>query len=134
MKLYRGLKRNEVQLYSPAVQKRVWESWSKVLQKRERGDFFYPTELDVEILSLEKLGRLSYQHFSDDARTAVAYAKKEGGIVIEIDVPLPDIKKCFMLEFQNFSKRKQRFEVVYIVRGADLYRYSKKWKIKVKKP
>jgi hypothetical protein len=134
MKLYRGLKGRDVQLYSPAVQRNVWDSWSKLLQKRTRGDFSYPSELDVEVLSLEKLGRLSYQHFSDDERTAHAYAKQENGVVIEIDVPLSDIKKYFTLEFQNFSKRKKSFEIVYIVRGADLHRSSKKWKIKIKKP
>lgn len=134
MKLYRGLKQNEVQLYSPTVQKKVWESWSKLLQKRKQGDFSYPSELDVEIQSLKKLGRLSYQHFSDDEHTAVAYAKREGGVIIELDVPLSDIKKHFILEFQNFSKRKKRFEVVYMVKGADLHRYSKKWRIKIKKP
>lgn len=133
MKLYRGLKERDVQLYSPAVQGKVWDSWSKLLQKRARGDFSYPSELDAEVQSLEKLGRLSYQHFSDDERTANAYAKQENGVVIEIDVPLSDIKKHFMLEFQNFSKRKKRFEIVYLVRGADLYRSSKKWKIKMKK-
>lgn len=133
MRLYRGLKERDVQLYSPAVQGKVWDSWSKLLQKRARGNFSYPSELDAEVRSLEKLGRLSYQHFSDDERTANAYAKQENGVVIEIDVPLSDIKKYFMLEFQNFSKRKKSFEIVYIVRGADLHRSSKKWKIKMKK-
>lgn len=134
MKLYRGLKQKDIQLYSPAIQEKVWGSWSKVLQKRERGDLSYPFELDAEMLSLEKLGRLSYQHFSDHERTANAYAKKEKGVVIEIDVPLADLKRYFILEFQNFSKRKKSFEIVYIARGSDLHHCSKKWKMKIKKP
>ena len=130
MKLYRGFKGRDVQLYSPAVQRKVWDSWSKLLQKRARGDFSYPSELDAEILSLEKLGRLGYQHFSDDERMANAYAKQENGVVIEIDVPLSDVKKYFTLEFQNFSKRKKKFEVVYLVKGSDLYRHAKTWMLK----
>lgn len=133
MKLYRRLKQKDIQLYSPAIQEKVWGSWSEVLQKRERGDLSYPFELDVEILSLEKLGRLSYQHFSDDERTANAYAKREKGAVIEIDVPLADLKRYSILEFQNFSKRKKSFQIVYIVKGSDLHRCSKKWKVKMKK-
>ncbi len=121
-----------MQLYSRVVQDKVWNSWKNVLQKRVKGDFSYPLELDAEICSLEKLGRLSYQHFSDDRRMAAAYAKQKKGVVIEIDIPLTDIKKYCIVEFQNFSKRKKSFEIVYIVKGSDLCRHAKKWKMQTK--
>lgn len=134
MKLYRGLKQSDFVSYSPSLQAQTWKEWEKLLQRRIKGDLAYPHDMNSEILALEKMQHLTYQHFSDDKETALAYAKREQGVVVEVDVPLVDIKKYFMLEFQNFSKRKKRFELVYIVRGTDLHRHSKQWGLKTRQP
>jgi len=48
-------------------------------------------------------------------------------------VPIHEVVKHFRIEFQNYGKRKKRFELVYVVDGSLLKRKSSQWKLKVKK-
>lgn len=64
---------------------------------------------------------------------AEGYAKKVGGLLIELNIPIKDILNYFDLEFQNFSRRKKKFELVYRVKGSLLLKNSKKWGLKVGK-
>ncbi|MGE4133327.1 MAG: hypothetical protein AB7F86_16915 [Bdellovibrionales bacterium] len=58
------------------------------------------------------------------------YARKVGGLLVEISVPMADVLKHFDIEFQNFGRRKKQFEIVYCVKGSILAKYGKKWKLK----
>ncbi len=131
MKLYRGLKSVEFKYFSEKVQGELNQTWAKILSRRSKGDWSYPKNLDNEILSTEKLLRLERQHFTDQKSIALNYAKTFNGVIIEIDIPIKDILKNFRVEFQNFGKRKTKFEIVYVVDATLLYRNRKKWKVKI---
>ncbi len=133
MKLYRGLKAVEYKEYSSEVLKKYRSNWQKILRLREKGDLDYPHDLNKDIGTLKKHEHLVRQYFTDDKKTAERYAKEQKGVLVEIDVPIGDILEHFILEFQNYTKRKERFEITYIVRGKDLVKYAESWKLRVSK-
>jgi hypothetical protein len=133
LKLYRGLSAEDFSLISEEVLKENKAVWKSLLENRLLGIFDYPLELDKPIRNLQKNLRLERQYFTDSKEIAEGYAKKVGGILVEISVSLKDVLKHFELEFQNFAQRKTKFEVVYCIRGKVLAEYNEKWKLKVKK-
>ena len=133
LKLYRGLSAEDFSLISEEVLKENKAVWKSLLENRLLGIFDYPLDLDKPIRNLQKNLRLERQYFTDSREIAEGYAKKVGGILVEISVPLKDVLKHFELEFQNFTQRKTNFEVVYCIRGKVLAEHNEKWKLKVKK-
>jgi hypothetical protein len=129
MKLYRGLKSSHFVERNKEVEQKFNEGWRQVLSLREQGDLSYPEHLNKVIIELFRLQGYTRQYFTDDRSIALAYAKAEHGVLVEIDVSVDDILEHFIIEFQNYSKRRQSFEVTYIVRGADLAKYTKRWKL-----
>lgn len=130
MKLYRGIKSQDFSMFTPEDSKRLKSTWKAILQSREAGDFSYPEDLNLEILDAADLVRLQRQHFSDNREIARTYAKENGGMLIEIDVPLSEILKNFTIEFQKFAQRKKNFEIVYVIDAEKLFPMAKKWKLK----
>lgn len=130
MKLYRGLKTSQFKPYTKDIESQVRSTWASLLMRRAQNDRNYPKDLDAEILVLEKLLRLQRQHFTDNKEIALSYAKSNGGMLLEIDVPLADLIDHFRLEFQNFGKRKTSFEIVYVVEASRLYKNRRKWKLR----
>jgi|GEM_PF-1610611 len=130
MKLYRGIKASEFSLLTPAIAKTLESTWKQILRERSRGNLRYPERHNEKILEAAKLGRLQRQHFTDNREIALAYAKANGGMLVEIDVPVAQVLKNFTLEFQNFSQRKKNFEVVYVVDSSSLSKNSRRWKLK----
>lgn len=130
MKLYRGIKSNEITFRAPEEEQQYREKWLEILKKREKQEYSYPEELNKDIIELQKLNKLSYQHFTDHKEIAEYYVKKENGSLIEIDVPLEEIIEHFTLEFQNYSKRRERFEIVYIISSKVLLENKDKWGMK----
>lgn len=128
MKLYRGLKTD----YLPFNSGELTSKWKKVLAVREKSKK-YPEKLNSTILELKKLERGQRQFFTDNKEIATRYAKQEKGTLLTIDVPINEIIKNFHIEFQNYAKRRKRFELVYAVEGSTLDKNSKKWKLKVTK-
>lgn len=133
MKLYRGISSKEFIEHAGELDQRMHDGWRKILTMRESGIFSYPEELNDTIIELSKLQVYARQYFTDMKDIAERYAQSEGGSVIEIDVPLDDIEKYFLLEFQNYAKRREQFEIVYQVRGDVLFEYKDEWKLKVLK-
>lgn len=129
MKLYRGLKSKEYLEFDEKLEKSIKSAWSEILDFREKGDFNYRENLNDLILELEKVHNLTHQNFTDNEKVAKNYAKREGGLLVSIDVPKEDILKFFKMEFQNFSKRRKKFEIVYVVDSKILNKYSKIWKL-----
>ncbi len=132
MKLYRGIKEDFIFLDEKA-QEQNKQIWKKILELRSKGDFSYPQETNSEILTLRKQERLALQNFTDNKKIAERYARQEKGFIVEIDVPKKEILSLFRIEFQNFSKRKEKFELVYVVSGENLHKFAKKWKLKIRK-
>lgn len=130
MKLYRGLKSTEFKIFSDDMAFELRKIWNTVLSRRNKGDWSFPFKLDQEILRGEKLLRLQRQHFTDRRDIALAYAKANNGSLIEIDVPKTDILDHFRIEFQSFGKRKENFEIVYVIEADLLNRNRKKWKLR----
>lgn len=133
MKLYRGIKSNEYKEITKDILEEFNQGWEKILKIRGSGNFKYPNELNEVILNLFKHQYLVRQYFTDDKKIAESYAKKENGLMLKIDVPIKNILKFFILEFQNYPNRKKSFEVTYIVKGRDLIANSKKWNLKIQK-
>jgi hypothetical protein len=133
LKLYRGLSSSEFNIATEEVFKQNKNSWASILENRLKGDFKYPQNLDRSITTLHKNLRLEYQYFTDSKEIAEGYAKKVGGLLVEIAVPLKDVLEHFDIEFQNFSRRKKNFEIVYCVKGSILAKQGKKWRLKVGK-
>lgn len=131
LKLYRGLSSAEFNLVTDEIFKQNKKVWSSILERRLNRDFNYPHELDRQILTLHKNLRLEYQYFTDSKTIAESYARKVGGLLVELSVPFDDILKDFKIEFQNFGRRKKQFEIVYCVKGSILTKNRKKWKLKV---
>lgn len=130
MKLYRGLKSSEFKMFSEDAALELRNLWSAVLNKRSKGDWTFPNELNEDILLGEKLLRLQRQHFTDRRDIALGYATENNGALIEIDVSKKDILDHFRIEFQNFGKRKKSFEIVYVIDSSILFRNRRKWKLK----
>lgn len=133
LKLYRGISASEFNLASGSLFRENKRSWEAILQRRVRGRFDYPSDLDKMIQSLHKNLRLEYQYFTDSKRIADGYARKVGGILVELTVPLGDVVSKFDLEFQNFGRRKKNFEIVYCIRGSVLAKHHKRWRLNIRK-
>ncbi len=133
LRLYRGLSATEFNLASTDLFKANIRTWREILELRVEGDFSYPHNLDHEIKALQKHLRLEYQHFTDSKIIAEGYAKKVGGLLVEIKVPLEKVIKHFDIEFQNFGRRRKQFEVVYGVKGSILTKYGRTWQLKVRR-
>ena len=131
MKLYRGLKSSEFKHFSEDIASDLRKTWDAILIRRSKGDLSFPKFLNEEISRAEKLLRLQRQHFTDRREVALGYAKANKGALISIDVSQKEILDYFRLEFQNFSKRKTSFEIVYVVDSILLYKNRRKWKLKV---
>lgn len=133
LKLYRGLSANEFNLATSAVLKQNKKTWSAILEHRSKGDFEYPHHLDESITALQKNLRLEFQYFTDSKAIADGYAKRVGGSLVELSVPIQDVMKHFDIEFQNFGRRKKQFEIDYRVKGSVLAQQKDKWKLRVQR-
>ena len=133
MKLYRGLKSEEYREFTDSLIAKFNEGWKKILEIREKGNLKYPGHLNPVIVGLFKHQYLVRQYFTDDKKIADTYAQKEGGLILEIDVPIKDLLVYFILEFQNYPKRKTSFELTYIVKGVELFSHQEKWRLKISK-
>lgn len=131
LKLYRGLSSDEFNLATDDVFKENKKVWSSILEHRLIGDFDYPNHLDRSITTLHKNLRLEFQYFTDSKAIAEGYAKKVGGLLVELVVPIQDVIKHFDIEFQNFGRRKKQFEIVYCVKGSTLAKNGKRWRMKI---
>lgn len=131
MKLYRGIKTNSFRLRTPEEERGFQEKWRKILELREKGKFEYPEHFNKEVIELHDQARLSYQHFTDNREIAERYAKNEEGILIEITVPIAEVLEYFTLEFQNYSKRKEQFEITYTVSSDILADKQEEWQLKL---
>lgn len=130
LKLYRGISAVEFNFASDEAFKKNKKVWASILEHRVKGDFNYPHELDKDINTLHKSLRLEYQYFTDNKTIAEGYAKKVGGLLVELSVPLKDVVELFDIEFQNFGRRKKQFEIVYCIKGSILAKYGKRWRLK----
>lgn len=131
MKLYRGITSKEYLEHTEEIENRFKEGWKKILTVREGGDLSYPENLNDVVLDLYKTQSLTRQYFTDNKAITEKYIKSEGGLIIEIDVPVDDILNNFIIEFQNYSKRRDQFEVTYLIHGKVLLENKEKWKMKV---
>jgi hypothetical protein len=104
-----------------------------LLVSRASGNKKYPNFLDEQIQGFEKILRTERQHFTDDKDIALSYAKKTKGVLIEVVVPVNEVVRHFRIEFQNYAKRKKKFELVYVVDGSLLKRKSRQWNLKVRR-
>lgn len=134
MKLYRGITSKEYLEHTSEMENRFKEGWRKILERRVQGDLSYPEELNDIVLELNKTQPLTRQHFTDNKTITENYIRSEDGLLIEIDVPLEDILNYFVIEFQNYSKRRDQFEITYLVQGKVLFEKKNKWKMKILKP
>lgn len=132
MKLYRGIRSDEFEILSSKAWKDSRKIWSEILRLRERGNFRYPKDKEEKIRELARIARLERQHFTDDRKIAERYAKAHEGIVVQLDVPVEDLVKYFRLEFQNFSSRRKKFEIVFVVEATVIARRAKAWKLRVR--
>ena len=133
MKLYRGITSEEYLEHAAEVEGRFKNGWRKILEYRDKGDLSYPEELNDVVIELYKIQPLTRQYFTDNKAITEKYIKSEGGLVVEIDVPIEDILNNFIVEFQNYPKRRDRFEVTYLVHGKVLFDNKDRWKMQVVK-
>lgn len=133
LKLYRGLKQAEFKEFDQETSKLLKEAWKIILELRANGEFDFPEDLSPVVRDIKKHEKLSRQYFTDRKETAEKYAKAEKGALVSIKVPISDVLKHFILELQNYKKRKEKFEITYCVLGETLFKNSEKWNLKVKK-
>jgi hypothetical protein len=133
MKLYRGIISKEYIEHNDQTENHFKYGWRKILEYREKGDLSYPEELNDIVIYLYKIQSLTRQYFTDNKRITEKYIKSEGGLIIEIDVPIEDILNYFIIEFQNYSKRRDQFEVTYLVHSKNLLENKSKWKMQILK-
>lgn len=133
MKLYRGITSKEYLEHTEEIENRFKDGWRRILEYREGGDLSYPEELNDVIIELYKTQSLTRQYFTDNKAITEQYIKTEGGLVIEIDVPIDEILSHFVIEFQNYSKRRDRFEVTYLVHGKVFLDNKDRWKMRISK-
>lgn len=133
MELYRGIKNSDVLLKNLKTETLLVDGWRKILDKRSCKDLSYPEEMNELILKLSKSRRLNRQTFTNNKDIAESYTKSNSGALIQIDIEVDDILEYFVLEFQNFAKRRKRFEIVYEVSGIELARNAEKWELRVNK-
>lgn len=131
IKLYRGLQANDFTLVDQEMIAWQNEAWRKILAHRDKTSE-YPEHLNNLIIQLHKETRLNRQVFTESRSTAKRYiAGKDGGILIELSVPINDILQYFELEIQNYSKRRQCFEVVYTIRSSVLAEFMQAWHCRI---
>jgi hypothetical protein len=130
MKLYRGLKEKEFKGLTKQLQLQLKSNWKHILTRRSGGDFSFPKNLSKAVNEISMLTRLHDQHFTDRKDVALQYAKSNRGLLLEINPSVEDVLSHFKLEFQNFSKRHKKFEVVYRVDGSRLLKMSRRWKLR----
>lgn len=133
MKLYRGITSEEYLEHTEEIENRFKDGWRKILEYRDKGDLSYPEELNDVVIQLYKTQSLTRQYFTDNKNITEQYIRSEGGLIIEIDVPIEDILNNFVIEFQNYSKRRDRFEVTYLIHGKVLLDNKDRWKLQVSK-
>jgi hypothetical protein len=133
MKLYRGITSIEYFEHTEEIESRFKDGWRKILEYRNEGDLSYPEELNDVVIELYKTQPLTRQYFTDNKEITEQYIKTAGGLVIEIDVPINEILNNFVIEFQNYSKRRDRFEVTYLVHGKTLLENKGSWKMQISK-
>ncbi|MAZ40700.1 hypothetical protein CL654_01095 [bacterium] len=131
LKLYRGIKSSEFTHKDKEVEEKFNEGWLEILRRRAQGDLSYPEDLNSIVTKMFKIQPFTRQYFTDREEIAKSYAKKEHGSLITLEIPLKEILKYFVIEFQNYPKRKQQFDVVYIIKGTDLFKKSKDWNISI---
>jgi hypothetical protein len=131
MKLYRGLKASEYHSYDTLKQKQVRKGWDLILSIRSTGNLEYPLHLNKVVTNLNKLQKLTRQIFTDNKEIAERYSKRTKGTLVEIDVPITEIHKHFIIEFQNYTKRKEKFELTYLIKSETLFAHQKKWKLRI---
>ena len=131
MKLYRGITSKEYLEHTEEIENRFKDGWRQILEYRNRGNLSYPEELNDVVIELYKTQSLTRQYFTDNKAITEQYIKTEGGLVIEIDVPINEILNHFVIEFQNYSKRRDRFEVTYLVHGKTLFENKDSWKMQI---
>lgn len=131
--LYRGLSSSEFNAASEALLRENRQTWRQIIERRTKGKFDYPETLNKDIAKLHRNLRLERQYFTDSKVIAETYAKKVGGLIVEMIVPVNDIVNHFDIEFQNFGRRKKQFEIVYCVKGSLLNRFSRRWRLKVRR-
>lgn len=134
MKLYRGISSEDYNEFDKKHQSTYFNNWEIILAIRESGDMDYPERLNSVIIELYKKEYLNRQYFTDRREIAARYAKETNGVLLNINISVSDILRYFILEFQNYSKRRKVFEIVYIVKGQDLFANAKEWHLKVEKP
>jgi len=132
IKLYRGMASDVLNLHDRSHFNKQKKFLHWILALRSSGKMQYPDFLDEQVQAFEKLLRTERQHFTDDREIARSYAKKNKGILIEVVVPIHEVVKHFRIEFQNYGKRKKKFELVYVVDGSLLKKNSSRWKLKVR--
>lgn len=130
IKLYRGLKSKDFVDFSENDITEYYKDFDEILQRRAEQDFSYPKHLDSTIRSLKKREKFLFQQFSDNGEIATTYESGDGCLVT-LRVPLADIEKYFIVNFQNFPRRREKFELVYLVKMADLVEHQKEWGLKV---
>lgn len=133
MKLYRGITSKEYLEHTEEIENRFKDGWRKILEYRNNGDLSYLEQLNDVIIELYKTQSLTRQYFTDNKNITEQYIRSEGGLIIEIDVPIEDILNNFVIEFQNYSKRRDRFEVTYLVHGKTLSENRDSWKMQISK-
>ena len=132
IKLYRGIASEVLNLHTRSFLYKQKAFLHGLLALRASGKREYPDLFDQQIQAFEKVLRTERQNFTDDREIALSYAKKNKGILIEVVVPIHEVVKHFRIEFQNYEKRKKKFELVYVVDGALLKKKSSFWKLKVR--
>ena len=132
MKLYRGITSKEYIEHTEEIENQFKSGWKKILDYR-KDNLSYPEGLNDVIIELSKLESLTRHYFTDNKEITEQYIKSSGGVLIEIDVPVEDILNHFIVEFQNYTKRRTRFEVTYLVHSKTLLENKDKWKMKVSK-
>lgn len=133
VKLYRGISADEFTLATEDLLTENRKTWSRIIENRANGDFSYPHDLNQAITQLHKRTRFEYQYFTDRKLIAQEYVRRVGGLLIELTVPAKDVIHYFDIEFQNFSRRKTSFEIVYRIKGSILSRHAKKWRLQVRR-
>lgn len=125
--LYRGIKNNEFLFLNTSRYTKLQNQWKKIISyKLEHNS--YPEDMNSEIIELHKENKLCTQDFTDNLEIAKQYSD---GKIISITVPLEDLCNYFTADFQNFKDRKNNFEIVYTVRGVDLFKKHIDWKFKL---
>ena len=130
MKLYRGIKSDEINFFTHSSKEAITSVLLPILKMRSSNNYSYPDELNSQIIKTHQLMRLKDQYFTDRKDIAEVYMRSENGSLIEIDIDEKEILENFKVEFQDFGKRKKDFQLVYRVDGEVLLFNKDKWNLK----